>query len=164
MRRCFDVPLAPSIGISAKRATEPGAPSLKHPVARVFSAIVATSPLASLKWCNKDQSNRENTKLCAINAAQVPCVQASTVPPFTQILAHSRRKIRFRKECGFDSHRPHHHFSAWSDSLAERLAGPCLSGLKRPKGRTSLARNDDNAVRHVGHSASLTGCGHRLRY
>ena len=68
MRRCCDVPLAPSIGIPAKRVTELGAPSLKHPVARVFSAIIATSPLASLKWGDADQSHRNNEKLRTIDA------------------------------------------------------------------------------------------------
>ena len=66
MRRSPDVPLAPLIGIPAKRTTEPGAPSLKHPVARVFSAIVATSPLASLKWCNADHSHREKQILARL--------------------------------------------------------------------------------------------------
>ena len=56
----------PLIGIPAKRTTEPGAPSLKHPVARVFSAIVATSPLASLKWCNADHSHREKQILARL--------------------------------------------------------------------------------------------------
>jgi hypothetical protein len=33
-----DAPLAPLIGTPAKRAEEKGAPSLKHPFARVFPA------------------------------------------------------------------------------------------------------------------------------
>jgi hypothetical protein len=47
LRRFPDAPLALLIGIPAKRVKEKGAPSLKHPFARVFAAIVATSPLAS---------------------------------------------------------------------------------------------------------------------
>jgi hypothetical protein len=47
LRRFPDVPLAHLIGTPAKRATEIGAPSLKHPFARVFVAVVATSPLAN---------------------------------------------------------------------------------------------------------------------
>ena len=42
-----DAPLAHLIGTPVKRATEIGAPSLKHPFARVFVAVVATSPLAN---------------------------------------------------------------------------------------------------------------------
>jgi hypothetical protein len=38
-RRFSDVPLALLIGTPAKRATEIGAPSLKHPFARVFPAL-----------------------------------------------------------------------------------------------------------------------------
>ena len=47
LRQCPDAPLALLIGTPAKRATELGAPSLKHPFARVFVAVVATSPLAN---------------------------------------------------------------------------------------------------------------------
>ncbi len=39
LRRFSDAPLALLIGTPAKRATEIGAPSLKHPFARVFSAF-----------------------------------------------------------------------------------------------------------------------------
>ena len=42
LRRCLDAPLAHSIGTPAKRATEIGAPRLKHPFARVFPRL---SPL-----------------------------------------------------------------------------------------------------------------------
>jgi hypothetical protein len=42
-----DAPLALLIGILAKRAKETGAPSLKHPFARVFAADDPTSPLAN---------------------------------------------------------------------------------------------------------------------
>jgi hypothetical protein len=52
LRRFPDAPLALLIGMKAKRAEEKGAPSLKHPFARVFTAIVATSPLANSKWRN----------------------------------------------------------------------------------------------------------------
>jgi hypothetical protein len=52
LRRFPDAPLALLIGRQAKRAMEIGAPSLKHPFARVFAAIVATSPLANSKWPN----------------------------------------------------------------------------------------------------------------
>jgi hypothetical protein len=38
-RRFSDAPLALLIGTPAKRATEIGAPSLKHPFARVFPAL-----------------------------------------------------------------------------------------------------------------------------
>jgi hypothetical protein len=55
LRWCLDAPLAHLIGTPAKRAKETGAPSLKHPFARVFPAIVATSPLANLKWCNAER-------------------------------------------------------------------------------------------------------------
>ncbi len=41
------------IGTWAKRATEIGAPSLKHPFARVFVAVVAATPLANSEWRNK---------------------------------------------------------------------------------------------------------------
>ena len=51
-RLSADAPLAHLIGTPAKRATEIGAPSLKHPFARVFTALVAPSPLANLKGCN----------------------------------------------------------------------------------------------------------------
>ena len=47
LRRFPDAPLAHLIGTPAKRATEIGAPSLKHPFARVFVAAAATSPLAN---------------------------------------------------------------------------------------------------------------------
>jgi hypothetical protein len=46
LRRYSDAPLALLIGTPAKRAMESGAPSLKHPVARVFAAIISASPLA----------------------------------------------------------------------------------------------------------------------
>jgi hypothetical protein len=52
LRRFPDAPMALLIGMKAKRAEEKGAPSLKHPFARVFTAIVATSPLANSKWRN----------------------------------------------------------------------------------------------------------------
>jgi hypothetical protein len=39
LRRCLDAPLAHLIGTPAKRATEIGAPSLKHPFARVFPTL-----------------------------------------------------------------------------------------------------------------------------
>jgi hypothetical protein len=48
-----DAPLAHLIGTQAKRAMEIGAPSLKHPFARVFVAVVTTSPLANSEWRNK---------------------------------------------------------------------------------------------------------------
>ena len=48
-----DAPLAHLIGTWAKRATEIGAPSLKHPFARVFVAVVAATPLANSEWRNK---------------------------------------------------------------------------------------------------------------
>jgi hypothetical protein len=38
LRRFSDAPLAHLIGTPAKRAEEKGAPSLKHPFARVFPA------------------------------------------------------------------------------------------------------------------------------
>jgi integrase len=49
LRRFSDAPLALLIGTPAKRVTEIGAPSLKHPFSRVFTALVAPSPLANLK-------------------------------------------------------------------------------------------------------------------
>jgi hypothetical protein len=52
LRRFSDAPLALLIGTPAKRVKEKGALSLKHPFARVFSAIVATSPLAKSKWAS----------------------------------------------------------------------------------------------------------------
>lgn len=39
LRRFSDAPLALLIGTPAKRVKEIGAPSLKHPFARVFSAL-----------------------------------------------------------------------------------------------------------------------------
>jgi hypothetical protein len=50
LRRFPDAPLAHLNGTPAKQAKEIGAPSLKHPFARVFTAVVATSPLANSKW------------------------------------------------------------------------------------------------------------------
>jgi hypothetical protein len=47
LRRFSDAPLALLIGTPAKRVKEIGAPSLKHPFARVFTALVAPSPLAN---------------------------------------------------------------------------------------------------------------------
>ena len=52
LRRFSDAPLALLIGTPAKRVKEKGAPSLKHPFARVFVAVVTTSPLANSKWGN----------------------------------------------------------------------------------------------------------------
>ena len=62
LRRLPDAPLAHLIGTPAKRAKEIGAPSLKHPFARVFTAVVATSPLAISKWasCGAFLSATEN--------------------------------------------------------------------------------------------------------
>ena len=49
LRRFSDAPLALLIGPPAKRVKEIGAPSLKHPFARVFTAL---HPFAAgeLKW------------------------------------------------------------------------------------------------------------------
>jgi homogentisate 1,2-dioxygenase len=52
LRRFSYAPLALLIGTPAKRVKEIGAPSLKHPFARVFTALVAPSPLANSKGCN----------------------------------------------------------------------------------------------------------------
>jgi hypothetical protein len=52
-RLSADAPLAHLIGTQAKRATEIGAPSLKHPFARAFATVVATSLLANSKWRNE---------------------------------------------------------------------------------------------------------------
>jgi hypothetical protein len=57
-----DAPLALLIGAQAKLATEIGAPSLKHPFARVFTADFALSPLANLKGRNAVPFQRQ-TKL-----------------------------------------------------------------------------------------------------
>ncbi len=43
LRQFSDVPLALMIGAPAKRVKEIGAPSLKHPFAHVFIALVAPS-------------------------------------------------------------------------------------------------------------------------
>jgi hypothetical protein len=47
LRRFSDAPLALLIGTPAKRVKETGAPSLKHPFARVFTAFASASPLAN---------------------------------------------------------------------------------------------------------------------
>ena len=59
LRQFADVPLALMIGAPAKRVKEIGAPSLKHPFARVFIALVAPSPLANLKGCNAVSFHRQ---------------------------------------------------------------------------------------------------------
>ena len=59
LRRFFDAPLALLIGTPAKRVKEIGALSLKHPFARVFTALVAPSPLANLKGCNAVSFHRQ---------------------------------------------------------------------------------------------------------
>jgi|CXWL01.1.fsa_nt_gi hypothetical protein len=51
-RRYPDAPLAHLIGTQAKRVKEIGALSLKHPFARVFTALVTPSPLANSKGRN----------------------------------------------------------------------------------------------------------------
>jgi len=71
LRQFPDAPLALLIGTPAKRATEIGAPSLKHPFARVFPVIVATSPLANLKWCNADTFN-QLAKILATSTTSAP--------------------------------------------------------------------------------------------
>jgi hypothetical protein len=98
LRRFSDAPLAHLIGTPAKRATEIGAPSLKHPFARVFPAIVATSPLANLKWCNADPFDQQE-KILAISTtpafleAATSSRQAFARPSFTQLLTHFGLKI-----------------------------------------------------------------------
>jgi len=62
LRRFADAPLALLIGTPAKRAKEIGALSLKHPFARVFTALVAPSPLANLKRCNAVSLSTGNRK------------------------------------------------------------------------------------------------------
>jgi len=47
LRRFADAPLALLIGTPAKREKEIGAPSLKHPFARVLPALASASPLAN---------------------------------------------------------------------------------------------------------------------
>jgi hypothetical protein len=59
LHRFSDAPLALLIGTPAKRVKENGAPSLKHPFARVFIALVAPSPLANLKVCNAVSFHRQ---------------------------------------------------------------------------------------------------------
>ena len=68
LRRFFDAPLALLIGNPAKRVKEIGAPSLKHPFARVFTALVAPSPLANPKGCNAEPSLTEQWTLGAVHA------------------------------------------------------------------------------------------------
>jgi hypothetical protein len=65
LRRFSDAPLALLIGTPAKRVKEIGAPSLKHPFARVFTALVAPSPLANLKGCNAVSFHRQPKILAA---------------------------------------------------------------------------------------------------
>ena len=62
LRQFPDAPLAHLIGTPAKRVKEIGAPSLKHPFASVFPAIVATSPLANSSGAMRAPSigNRES--------------------------------------------------------------------------------------------------------
>jgi hypothetical protein len=74
-RRFSDVPLAHLIGRTAKRAMEIGAPSLKHPFARVFTEIVATSPLANSKWCNVVHLHRK-TKILTRSAVST-CLETT---------------------------------------------------------------------------------------
>jgi hypothetical protein len=77
---------------------EIGAPSLKHPFARVVPAIVATSPLANSKWCNAEPFDRQ-PKILAISAAPAFLEAATSShqvfarPSFTQILTHFGLKI-----------------------------------------------------------------------
>ena len=59
LRRFSDAPLALLIGTPAKRVKEIGAPSLKHPFARVFTALAAPSPLANPKGCNAVSFHRQ---------------------------------------------------------------------------------------------------------
>ena len=63
--RFSDAPLALLIGTPAKRVKEQGAPSLKHPFARVFTALVAPSPLANLQGCNAVSFHRRPKILAA---------------------------------------------------------------------------------------------------
>jgi hypothetical protein len=65
LRRFSDAPLALLIGTPAKRVKEIGAPSLKHPFARVFPALVAPSPLANLKGRNAVAFHRQPKILAA---------------------------------------------------------------------------------------------------
>ncbi len=65
LRRFSDAPLALLIGTPAKRVKEKGAPSLKHPFACVFTALVAPSPLANLKGCNAVSFHRQPEILAA---------------------------------------------------------------------------------------------------
>jgi hypothetical protein len=53
LRRFSDAPLALLIGTPAKRVKEKGAPSLKHPFARVFPALrhFAAGELKVVQWC-----------------------------------------------------------------------------------------------------------------
>jgi hypothetical protein len=52
LRRFSDAPLALLIGTPAKRVKEKGAPSLKHPFARVFPALrpFAAGELKVVQW------------------------------------------------------------------------------------------------------------------
>ncbi len=65
LRRFSDAPLALLIETPAKRVKEIGAQSLKHPFARVFTALVAPSPLANLKGCNAVSFHRQPRILAA---------------------------------------------------------------------------------------------------
>lgn len=107
MRRCLDAPLAHLIGTPAKRAKEIGAPSLKHPFARVFAAIVTTSPLANSKWCNGDPFDRQPKILAIWRDLMIDrkALYRSCAGNWQSRTRASRRSLKPQKVCGGDLRR-----------------------------------------------------------
>jgi hypothetical protein len=73
-----------------------------------------------------------------------------------------RLKIRFRKECGFDSHRPHHPFFAGSARPTARGLEPASAERFGLGGPRSAARNDNRRIFSCWSGNTRTGVGHRL--
>jgi hypothetical protein len=72
-----------------------------------------------------------------------------------------RLKIPFRKECGFDSHRPHHLRSAGSGKPTARRQEPASADRLEPHDPRSAARNDNRTALSCWHLAARPGCSHR---
>nr|WP_315457130.1 hypothetical protein [uncultured Sphingorhabdus sp.] len=79
LRRFSDAPLALLIGTPAKRVKENGAPSLKHPFARVFTAL---RPFAAgeLKWVQCGPLRSASEILGNIHDASIPASHHRPLP------------------------------------------------------------------------------------
>jgi hypothetical protein len=154
LRRFPDAPLALLIGRQAKRATEIGAPSLKHPFARVFAVVVATSPLANSKWRNAVHMPilqlHKRLHICVRKMADVRCLSKSGQHadfgrPISAVIIYSlvRLKILFRKECPFESGLGHH-LSLRTEIGPKLGLGSRLSGAKLPERSAPRFPRKDN--------------------